>query len=86
MAMTALTLNELCALHNLYGKRSGEEVDWITAADVCALTALGLARRLACGTLQITAEGVAVVYDSPEALKHAKLPGLGPSQPGELAN
>ena len=85
MAVTVLTLNELCALHNLYGKRSGEAVDWITIVDADVLTALGLARRRICGALEITAEGEAVVYDSPEAIKHAKLPGLGPSQPGELA-
>jgi hypothetical protein len=83
MAVTALTLNELCALHNLYGKRCGEDVDWITAVDVCALTALGLARRAGAG-LEITAEGEAVVSASPEALKRPKLPGLGPSQPGEF--
>lgn len=86
MAVTTLTLNELCALHNLYGKRSGEEVDWITIADAGVLTALGLARRQICGGLEITTEGETVVYDSPEALKRPKLPGPGPSPPGELAN
>jgi hypothetical protein len=83
MVMTPLSLNELCALHNLADKRSGDEVDWINIADAQALTALGLARRTRAGW-EITADGEAMVQASPEAPKRPKLVGLGPSVPGEL--
>ena len=72
----ALTLNELCALHNLAGKHAGEHVDWINIADAQALTALGLARRTRSGW-EITVEGEALAQSSPEAPSRAKLAGLG---------
>lgn len=81
--MTALSLNEMCALHNLAGKHAGEHVDWINIADARALTALGLARRTRSGW-EITDEGEAMVQASPEAPSRSKLVGLGPSFPGDL--
>ena len=83
--MTALTLNELCALHNLHDKRAGDEVDWINIADAQSLTALGLAQRTRAGW-EITAEGEAMVKSCPEAPKRSKLAGWGPTPPGEEAS
>jgi hypothetical protein len=83
VAVPPLSLNELCALHNLANKRDGDEVDWINIADACALTALGLARRTRSGW-EITTEGDAVVKASPEAEKRPKLVGIGPCGPGEF--
>ena len=79
--MTALSLNELCALHNLAGKHAGEHVDWINIADARALTALGLARRTRSGW-EITVEGEVLVQASPEAPSRPKLVGQGPGLPG----
>jgi hypothetical protein len=80
--MTALSLNELCALHNLAGEHAGEHADWITIADGRALTALGLARSTRSGW-EITDEGEALVEACPEAPSRSKLVGLGPSLPGD---
>jgi hypothetical protein len=55
-----LSLKELCALHNLADKQSGQDVDWINIADARALTELGLARRTRAGW-EITSEGLALI-------------------------
>jgi hypothetical protein len=55
-----LSVEELCALHNLADKQAGQDVDWINIADARALTALGLARRTRAGW-EITPEGLALV-------------------------
>ena len=51
---------ELCALHNLADKQSGQDVNWINIADARALTELGLARRTR-GGWEITTEGLALI-------------------------
>jgi hypothetical protein len=56
----ALSLKELCALHNLADKQSGQDVDWINIADARVLTELGLARRTPAGWV-ITAAGLALI-------------------------
>jgi hypothetical protein len=55
-----LSLKELCALHNLADKQSGQDVDWINIADARALTELGLARRTRAGW-EITSAGLALI-------------------------
>ncbi len=62
---TALSPNELEALHNLAEKQAGGDVNWINIADARALTELGFARRTRAGW-EITSEGLAQVRVQPK--------------------